>query len=291
LTEILLRQLSHLAYMANDGHNLSDLKAFQIVSLLDVIKFPADQFLRAAAILSAINEQTRNALPGQIFSDDNRKAIGEQMLVVRNLCKTLGLEFSIQEIDYIVTNRFEHKPLQTSEVSGLVTALARRMIDEVQRQTCAVIPVEDSKYYNQVQLFGEAVGLKFPTAAPDIKAAGNAYATDNPTACVMHCMRVLELGLGALAKRFRVSFHFSNWDKVIGQIEKKIKEIETRKRKPKDWRSDRQFYSEAALHFRFLKDAWRNYVMHVHESYDKASALTVMNHVHEFMAHVAERLG
>lgn len=53
-------------------------------------------------------------------------------------------------------------------------------------------------------MFGEKVSLNFPSALEDIKEVGNCYATDRNTACVFHCMRVVEYGLRALAKRLRV---------------------------------------------------------------------------------------
>jgi hypothetical protein len=264
-------------------------RPFQIVSLLDVIKFPAEKYLTAASILSAIDQGALDINANLVIDDTNRQAIVEQFTTARSLCEALGVEYTIDEIDFVL-KRLAEPTLTYGDFAAYPMSTSRRMRDEISRRMCVLIPVEDCKYYKQVALFGERVALKFPSGSGDIEAAGNCYATDSPTACVMHSMRVLELGIGALAKQFHVSFQHSSWDKIIGQVEKKTRQIEAKKRKPKNWHADRQFYSEAAIHFRFLKDAWRNYAMHVHEDYDKPSALTTMNHVHEFMDHISERL-
>jgi hypothetical protein len=62
------------------------------------------------------------------------------------------------------------------------------------------------------------------------------------------------------------------------------------KRKPKNWKADEKFYSEAIAHFRFLKDAWRNYSMHVFERYDENQAESAFNHTKAFMRQLATKL-
>ncbi len=135
------------------------------------------------------------------------------------------------------------------------------------------VPATQAGYYDRSDLFGAEVSTAFPTTVEDMQEAGNCYATGRHTACVMHLMRVLEVGLKRLAKRFRVPFQHANWGTVIGQIEAKIRDIERAPRKPRNWRRNRQFYAQAAKEFRYFKDAWRNYTMHAHTTYDEHQAL------------------
>ena len=53
---------------------------------------------------------------------------------------------------------------------------------------------------------------KFPSCYQDIADARNCYALEQDTACVMHLMRVLEIGLGILAVEFNVSTARENWN-------------------------------------------------------------------------------
>ena len=38
----------------------------------------------------------------------------------------------------------------------------------------------------------------------------------------------------------------------------------------------------------FLKDAWRNHIMHLSDVYDEGKALSVLRHVHELMQILAK---
>lgn len=112
-------------------------------------------------------------------------------------------------------------------------------------------------------------------------------------------MRVLEYGLRTLAKRLRatiktkkgtiIPLDLQEWGNIIGAIEDKIEAMKQR-RKDRQKAEDLQFFSEAAKEFRYFKDAWCNHVMHTKASYDPHDAAKVMEHVKEFMQHIATRL-
>jgi hypothetical protein len=62
-----------------------------------------------------------------------------------------------------------------------------------------------------------------------------------------------------------------NWKNVIDGIEKKIRELEGMKTgQVKD--AKLKAYSEAAVQFRYFKDAWRNHVAHLRATYDDDQA-------------------
>jgi hypothetical protein len=153
------------------------------------------------------------------------------------------------------------------------------------------------------EIFGELVHKNFPSAVEDIREAGNCYATGNNTACVFHLMRVLEHGLRSLARKVRIKapppptppkkprkrrpVDLEEWKGLIDRLEEKIRDIE-RQRKTPQRQVKLQFYHGAAAQFRHFKNAWRNHVMHSHESYDRHDAAKVMEHTREFMQHLAE---
>jgi len=74
---------------------------------------------------------------------------------------------------------------------------------------------------------------------------------------------------------------------IIDQIEK---EIRTLQQAPKTSSRDAElkFCSEAALQFRYFKDAWRNHVSHAKETYESFEAESILTHVREFMQRMAE---
>jgi hypothetical protein len=55
-----------------------------------------------------------------------------------------------------------------------------------------------------------------------------------------------------------------------------------------DWKEQQKFCSQAASQFMFLKDAWRNHIMHLSDVYDEGKALSVLRHVHELMQILAK---
>lgn len=106
---------------------------------------------------------------------------------------------------------------------------------------------------------------------------------------VFHAMRILEHGLCALAVCVSpsISPELENWRYIIDQIEKEIRKQE---QLPKSVTKTKelQFLSQAASHFWYYKDAWRNHVSHSRASYDAEEATQIVGHVRDFMQHLSE---
>ncbi|MEO7860232.1 MAG: hypothetical protein ABIU05_07265 [Nitrospirales bacterium] len=168
--------------------------------------------------------------------------------------------------------------------------LYERLQDELKKNLFLYVPKEKQRFYIEPHDRFSLDTDCFPSAKYEIEEAGKCYAAGRNTACVLHLMRILELGLNALAKHFNVPYQHVNWDQIINKLPEKIKAIEGMVPKPEQWRADRQFYSEVALHFQFLKDAYRNYAMHVHETYDESRAFSLFMYTREFMRSLATRV-
>ena len=137
--------------------------------------------------------------------------------------------------------------------------------------------------------FGEKVQEVFLDAVQDIAASAQCLALNQWTACVFHCMRVLEHGLKSFAEYLEVPFEEKSWGTVIDGIEKKIKELAEQKRGPAKT-AKLQFCSETASQFRYLKDAWRNHSMHAKAFYNSNQAQSVWIHTKAFMESLANKL-
>jgi hypothetical protein len=146
---------------------------------------------------------------------------------------------------------------------------------------------EKKRFFQKGDLFGTKVNIAFPSCVPEIQNAGNCYALEQYEASAFHSMKVLERGLGTLAKKFGVDFSHTNWHNVLEEVEKKIRKMDSSF--GSDWKERQKFYSQAATQFMFLKDAWRNHVMHVRDlPYDEGRSHSVLGHVQEFMQALAE---
>jgi hypothetical protein len=77
-----------------------------------------------------------------------------------------------------------------------------------------------------------------------------------------------------------------NWNQIIHQIEAKIREI----KKGTHGTDNEQWYSEAASHFRLIKNAWRNHATHCRISYDEEKAQEIFESVRSFMRHLSTKI-
>jgi hypothetical protein len=143
-----------------------------------------------------------------------------------------------------------------------------------------------ASYYEQPKLFGDEVFNKFPSANNDIFEAGTCLALERGTATVMHLMRVVEVGLKALASTVGVGPQ-SDWGGYIRAIDDAL----TAKIKAAGKRTpDEQFYAEARVTIDGVKIAWRNPTMHVENNYSPERAEEILIAVRGLMRHLATKL-
>jgi hypothetical protein len=176
-------------------------------------------------------------------------------------------------------------PLQTME---LLAAFKDDVIHEMTADLYLRVPLDAKPYFLSVQFPPEAVS-KFGKGLHDMTAASRCVALDEWDACVFHCMRVLELGLSALASHFSVRYAHENWRNIINDITGKIKGI-CQASHGSNWKEEEHYYSSVALHFQFLTNGWRNYVMHGRDTYDSRDAQQIFSHVRDFTGILAQRL-
>jgi hypothetical protein len=183
-----------------------------------------------------------------------------------------------------------------SAVNSALQALDLSYLNELRRQVYLHITPDKLKFYFEGKdrckrnIFGDEVDKAFPSTREDIYEAGNCLALERWTASVFHCMRTLELGLQALATELSISFSgtldLQNWQNIIESIESEILKLE-KIPKSKYKSNTLKFFSGAAMQFRWFKEAWRNHVAHVRESYDEGKAVSILTHVREFMQQLA----
>ncbi len=169
-------------------------------------------------------------------------------------------------------------------VSELMGAIQNRLGDDLFFR----IAQSQRPFYDKL-LITPAGEAAFPSSVRDMREAGRCFALDQFTACVLHLMRALEFPLVAMTKALNFTSSSPNWEQVINECEREIAKINPNTHGI-NWREDQQFYSEAALHFRFLKNAWRNHAVHGHDTYDNREAREIMTHVRSFIDQLSQKL-
>lgn len=276
-------------------------RPFQLVSLLDMKKY-AVSFIQDLSNIghSLIHDlDERESVPGdEILSDNHCKEADRLLGFCDPHLRRLGLTFSTEFVTEMRLVKL-YKPYKWADYTADVGELQHRIDDELRRITFGFIPADRVHYFGNENLLDATTRERFPLAAREVFEAGICYAHGCDTACVFHLMRAAEYGLRALAKKLRISFKtkkgasipidLQEWGTIIDKIESTI---DAMKSLPKGRRKsdDLKFYSEVAKEFRYLKDAWRNHVMHTRTFYDEHQAMSIMAHMQEFLNHLSDRL-
>jgi HEPN domain-containing protein len=107
----------------------------------------------------------------------------------------------------------------------------------------------EAEFFQSEFPFGSEVAKAFQSTDYDAREAAQSYAVGRYTACVFHCMRVLEHGLRALANDVNRTFDRQQWKNIIDEIESEI--VKIREKGPKSAEKDERlkWLSEAAKEF------------------------------------------
>jgi hypothetical protein len=185
----------------------------------------------------------------------------------------------------------------TPDLATLATHLyhlQEAVLSDARKHAFVNIRSELAQYVEQDNLFGQKVSMHFPSAAPDIKDAGNCLSVGCSTAAVFHLMRTVEHGLRALAFDRRVKLikgpiELATWEEIIKKIELAEQAIQGY---PKTLAREAQyeFYHGAMMEFRRFKNKFRNQVMHTRDEYDQDEARSAFTHVKAFMQILAGKI-
>lgn len=193
----------------------------------------------------------------------------------RNRVEPANLYFSLRSDKYTY-----------SDLLNDLDALDISFSSELREELIFRLPSGRKDYFEKDDLFGQEVASAFPSSIDNIRNAGTCFAIEQWDACVFHLMRVLEHGIQVLATKFSVPFNNTSWNTIIEQIERGVRGMNSSF--GADWKEQQKFCSAAASQFMFLKDAWRNHIMHLSDVYDEGKALSVFRHVKELMQTLAK---
>lgn len=202
-------------------------------------------------------------------------------------CEHLQLDTTRAVIMAFYRDYESHNPTWV-EVRTRLSAMKESFKAELNNRLCLFVHVHKSELYSlPLEATDDAILSSFPSVREDLVNAGRCYAFEQNTASVFHSMRVFEKGLHVLANDLQLApklpIVLQQWQNIIEQIEAKIKELGNTLPKGLYKSEQLKIYSDAALEFWFLKEAWRNHVMHSRETYSEYDALRVLIHVRSFM--------
>lgn len=258
--------------------------------MMEYVGFPLGGLL---VELQRLGEQIGPARPFNMAGPGTVQLLQALLRATENECKKLGLKGSAILADEILAKlTLSGFP---AIIAGELRSLQAVVQGEMHQHLFLYVPEVDAKDYKDPLATFSKTADRFKSARDDIIAASRCYAIGQASACVFHCMGILQPGLYALARRLDVvsetkPLELENWKNIIDRIAKAIGKLEEQGTNTKETDERLQFFSEAALQFRYFKDAWRNHVCHMRHAYDQDQARSVLQHVRSFMEEISSQL-
>jgi hypothetical protein len=265
-----------------------DFATYKIVSVLDMLRFYAQDLIGLCQRLSgACQSSDLGGLRSQLS-----KEISSRTSHLRGIeiLSSLGLSVSAVSLKKLIEATLRTPEISSDEFKKLMENLNQTIPNELSTKMLFLLSPEEVGYFDESRVLSSPETWEsFPSSTYEIREAGKCFAMDRNTACVFHAMRAMEPGISALASALEMSIR-ENWNKALDQIEKEIRS-RNKNTHGESWITDDEpFYTGAAVHFRIVKNAWRNHTMHLRSRYDKEEARDILNSVVAFMRHLATRL-
>lgn len=256
----------------------------RLVSLWDMLKTEVHDILELGVELRdfATTLDLATETPSMPVTDDERADLKDTLLRLAKTAEKLELPQS----HYMLRQASRSLP-KTGEALEMLGNLIH---NELKSCLFLHVPVHRARFFD-MQTPDWVTGA-FPSVGSDLVQAGNAFVAGLHVATVFHLMRVLEIGLRALALDIGATtskpLDQMDWGSIISKIEEEIKVRATGGRGGKDPKLE--FYTRVALSFRFFKDSWRNYVSHMRGPCSENQASDLLSQVPAFMADLSAEI-
>src|SRR6185437_9327101 len=277
----------------------------QLMSWWDMEQFSARGFFLAGVLIENLKNfsqmgalQVDPAKPIYNYSapvsDDIRSRAIKGFKSIEDQCKSIGLAISADMISEarLKLESDAHQLLNYQWLRDKVFDFRSLVGREMREHAFFYIGPNKMKYWpdrNSRNAYGDEVADAFGSTYFDAGQAGTCLAIGLATASVFHVMRTLEIALSSFGAIFGVSLAHTNWAPALDEIEKKIRGMRqdpTWQQNP-DCKALQEQYSQAASYFGVVKDAWRNYTMHIRAKYTEDEAELIYLNVRSFMQKLA----
>jgi hypothetical protein len=270
-----------------------------VVSLYDVLRFMAENFWKAAQILTEWGFSAGFGLhlpPSKTF--ETMEALSKLQQNVREL----GLPVSAQELHKLnismknAVSDIERLPPERQKAEfERVSAEMRLRFDnvssvihsELSQRLLYAVTTEKAQYCDPQWLTDTAIFSAFPKAFAEFQRAEYCYAFDECTAAIFHLMRVIDSGLRLVYESLGETYDARNWNGIAKKIESEMSK--KYQDKTEEWRKKDTFYSEVLTDIRSIGRAHRNPALHdIDRKYSDADAKYLIEVTKAFMSHLAQ---
>ncbi len=262
-----------------------------------MLKFDANRFAnitsetsRLATVLDNLKEEK-----DKWRSDEQKNHDSKIIRGYASFLNDAGMVISLAQVNRICAEcDDEERPLSKDRFSALLRDLLARMADESELLTFLSITPKEAAYFEPKQpLLGKDFVDRFPTeGAFELDEAGKCLALGRSTAATFHLMRLLEVGIRALARCLGITDPIKpsqrNWAVILQSIKDGI---------GAKWPSSQakqldgaDIFDELYASLDAVKNPWRNATMHVDNKYTNEEAEHIFIAVKGFMKKLASRM-
>jgi hypothetical protein len=178
-------------------------------------------------------------------------------------------------------------------VANALTEINNRLSDELEGRLFVSLSTIEMKYYRpETYLFGIEFDVGFArSGAFELDEAAKCIALGRPTAAVFHLVRLMEIGIGAVARCLQIPDPVRpserNWGRILENVQKGIDH-----RWPHStdrMQGDGALFESLHASLDAVKNPWRNATMHVEHKYTLEDAEHIFVAVRGFMKKLASR--
>lgn len=266
----------------------------RFISLLDILMWLRGDFIfQISSLLSGTSQMygPEEALKEQVLTEYNRSSVRAKLEGWGKILEKLGARGPVATIQRWKEG-LDDPNFSWADMRTAAKELHGRVEDELKETSLWIIPAERALQFRGRPPFGDQVASHFSPANEDIGDGVYCLLLGRGTATVFHLMRVMEVGLRALAASLNDPTldpkRNPSWETILKRGDKELGKP-LKERSP-EWQSDEEFFSTAHANLRAVKDAWRNPTMHIERRYDPEEAQDVWNAVRAFMRHLAQKL-
>jgi hypothetical protein len=207
--------------------------------------------------------------------------------------RVLGVEVTLIAAEKLNTALSNERGVVWEDIGDLLDQVHRRLLDELTLKKVLVLERDEAAYFAPSKpLFGEEFVERFRAEGEfELGEAAKCLAVARPTAAVFHLMRLLEVGIRAVARCLSIPDPLKpaerNWAVILKLIRESIDACWPTQ--ADRMTGDGQTFDALYASLDAVKNPWRNSTMHVEKKYTEDEAEHVFVAVKGFMERLACR--
>jgi hypothetical protein len=205
---------------------------------------------------------------------------------------TLGTRQTSKSADRLIA-LVQGDKFTNPELVGLLKEIDSRLRDELSDITVLTLSPKEQGYFEPAEaLFGIDFETKFPSGLFELDEAAKCMALGRGTSAVFHLMRLMEIGVRAVARSLQIPDPLKPVERNWGHILKKIWDAIEQKWPTTATRmvGDGPTFEALYASLDAVKNPWRNATMHVENKYTDEEAEHIFVAVRGFMQKLASRM-